>query len=166
MAGIGMLILAAYVVIKPTQAFLDYIDSSKLRVEQRKLQLVEITDKLNRYQQLKQRLTGIKATFEKSQLSFESVTRELDKMMKDIVGTNDYTLSVGGSPLTVGEQFERQDFSLNVRGLTAKQIVDLLYNLQEGETPLFLGKVDLVKSSGKDSFNATLEIFSVGNIKS
>lgn len=124
-------------------------------------QLNELYDIVGRYRALNGRLERAQQTFAESQMTFEEVTDQLDKIVRESIGSNSYDLKRGRTVSKVGLDYEKQDFTVKVQSLNLNEVVQLLYRLEQGESPLFLGKVDLVKSSREHTFNATLEIFSI-----
>ena len=95
-------------------------------------------------------------------MTFEQVTKELDKIVKDSIGNDNYDLKKKSSaPTEFGLEYEKQDFSLRLRSLSLEQLVKLLYQLEHGKSPLFLSKVDIVKSAKAGEFTTTMEIYSI-----
>ncbi len=123
--------------------------------------LTELYEIVDRYRTLSQRLDRAQTTYAESQMTFEEVTDQLDKIVRDSIGSDKYDLKRGRNLTKVGLEYEKQDFTLKVPALELEQVVKLLYSLEQGESPLFLGKVDLLKSSSNHTFSATLEIFSI-----
>jgi exonuclease VII small subunit len=123
-------------------------------------QLSELGDIAKRYKTLSQRLEEAKKTFADSQMTFEQVTSQLDKIVRDSIGSDKYDLNKGKAT-KVGLDYDRQEFTVKIKSLSLQQIVALLHKLEQGDTPLFLGKVDLAKSPSDSSLSATLEIFSI-----
>lgn len=120
---------------------------------------------LNRYQNLKSRMEAIETSFKESQMTFEQVTEELDKVVKESIGSSEYDLKKIRTPSSIGLSYEKQEFTLNIKSLTLEQLVRLLHRLENGDRPLFLGKVDINKPTGNSAFGATLEVFSVRKAK-
>ena len=119
---------------------------------------------LNRHKFLNSRLSKVQNTLQNSELSFEQVTEELDKIIKESIGSNIYDLKKSRSTSEMGFEFEKQELKLNVKSLTLDQVVKLLSRIENGKAPLFLGKVDIKKSRKKD-FDANFEIFSIKKSK-
>ena len=120
---------------------------------------------LSRYQNLKARMEAIETSFKESQMTFEQVTEELDKVVKESIGSSEYDLKKIRTPSSIGLSYEKQEFTLNIKSLTLEQLVRLLHRLENGDRPLFLGKVDINKPTGNSAFGATLEVFSVRKAK-
>lgn len=116
---------------------------------------------VGRYQTLKVRMESIETSFKESQMTFEQVTDELDKVVKESIGGGEYDLKKIRTPSSIGLSYEKQEFTLNIKSLTLDQLVRLLHRLENGDRPLFLGKVDINKPAGNSAFSATLEVFSV-----
>ncbi len=134
---------------------------TQVRIARRQNDLEQVNQLLRRYQQLDSKLKKIKTKFESSQMTFEQVTGELDRVIKENLGDNNYELKKTHSPTEFGLEFEKQDFTLNIKKLTLDQLVKLLYALEQGKSPLFLGKVDITRSPNATEFSSTLEIFSI-----
>lgn len=156
--GICLLATAVYLVIDEVQ---EYVAETERMLIVRSRDLEELPRLLRRYRTLRGRLEKVQATFAASQLTFEEVTSQLDEIVRESIGSDNYDLKKGGSPTQIGFEYEKQEFTVNVKSLTLEQVTKLLYQLEQGESPLFLGNVDIIMSSRDDTFNATLEIFSI-----
>lgn len=137
-----------------------HITETNAMVTVRSRHLEELSRVIRRYNTLNTRLERLQTTFAEAQLTFEEVTRQLDSVVRESIGSDNYDLKVGRSPSQIGFEYEKQEFTLRVKSLTLEQVIRLLHRLEQGESPLFLGKVDLLKQNDSE-FNATLEIFSV-----
>lgn len=122
--------------------------------------LEQLAPVLQRYTTLKQRLEKMQSTYAASELTFEALTSHIDKVVRDSIGSDNYDLKKGRSSAQIGFDYEKQEFSLNVKSLSLDQLTKLLYQLEQGDKPLFLGKVDITKARD-NTFGATLEIFSI-----
>lgn len=138
-----------------------YLEDSKRLLNIRTQTLKEISKVLERYKNLQGRLNSLKATFAESELSFEEVTAQIDKIVKTSIGNDNYELKKGRSPTKVGLEYEKQDFTLNIPAISQDQAVKLLFQLEQGESPLFLGKVDFSKTSREGNLSIAIEIFSI-----
>ena len=156
-AGVAALAVGLYL---SASAISESISETKRKTIVRTRELEEIHRIVNRHRTLTARLDKIKQTFADSQMTFEQVTDQLDKIVKESIGSQEYDLKRGRTA-KVGLDYEKQDLTLKVKSLTLEQTVKLLHSLEQGKSPLFLGKVDLLKSSRDQSFGATLEIFSI-----
>ncbi len=143
------------------QAVQESIAETRRRTIVRTRNLNDLGRLANRYNDLKERLDRLQTTFSAAQLSFEEVTKKIDVIVQQSIGTNTYELKRGRTPEQIGFEYEKQQFTLKVDSLELPQLVQLLYKLEQGDNPLFLGKVDISKSTRDESFAATLEIFSV-----
>lgn len=161
-SGIALCAVFSYLLFLGAEVLNEHITETKRLIIIRTRALEDLSRVLRRYQVLQDRLTKVQTTFAESEMTFEQVTRQLDKIVQDSIGSNNYDLKKGRSPSQIGFDYEKQEFTLNVNSLSLDQFSRLLYSLENGESPLFLGKVDIVKKSSDDkTFNATLEIFSV-----
>ena len=123
-------------------------------------QLNNVVSVAARFKQLDHRMDKLKESFAKSEMSFEQVTTQLDKIVRESIGSDNYELKKGRTPTALGFDFEKQQFSLNINSISLEQTVKLLYNLENSKSPLLLGKVDFRKFSG-DKFVVNVEIFSI-----
>lgn len=137
--------------------------ASKKRLQiVRERELQDINFLLERHSFLSGKLDGIQKSFQEAQMTFEEVTKEIDSIVKKSLGDkSDYDLKKPRSPSQLGLNFEKQEFSLKVKAAELEQLVKLLFSLEQGESPLFLGKIDLRRSAKSDLFTLTLELFSV-----
>ena len=138
------------------------IDDTRLRVGQRTAQLQEIASILKRYQSLKQRRDVLQTTYEESQMTFEQVTIELDRIVRDAIGNDNYELKKPPSTTKFGFDYEKQEFTLIIKALSREQRVKLLHQIEQGGRPIFLSKVDIAKSQSGTEYSAVLEIYSIG----
>lgn len=145
----------------PIAAFQSFLDDNERMLKIRTQQIETVQQRLQRYHQLKERFEKIQTTFRESQMTFEQVTSELDKIVKQTIGSDNYDLKKSREPSKMGDEFEKQDFTLRVHALTLPQLVKLLYEFEQGTRPLFLGKVDLQKTPRSSQFSTTMEVFSI-----
>lgn len=127
----------------------------------RKRQHAEIASLLQKYHTLNTRLESLKRSFDESQMSFEQVTEELDRIVQKHVGSASYDLKKNQNPEPLGSDFEKQAFTLRIPSVTLEQLVDLLYEIEHGKAPLFMGKVDIIATRDKKSFRVTLAVSSI-----
>ena len=137
------------------------LEGSRELVAQRKTQMQEIGIVLKRYANLRQRKVALQETYDRSQMTFEQLSSELDKVVRDAIGSDNYELKKPHPPVAFGFEYEKQEFSLIVKTLTLDQLVKLLYQIEHGERPIFLSKVDINKALSGTDFSAVLEIYSI-----
>lgn len=142
------------------------IEDTKALVVQRKGQLQEIGAILNRYNGLKQRREALLTTYEQSQMTFEQVTNELDRIVRDAIGNDNYDIKKPPQPTPFGFGYEKQEFTLIIKSLSLEQLVKLLYQIEQGGRPIFLSKVDIAKSAAGTEFSSVVEIYSIGKSRS
>jgi septal ring factor EnvC (AmiA/AmiB activator) len=159
------LALLAYGLYSAVEMIGEDIEDTKRLVTVRKQNLDELSQVASRYKTLKTRLTRLQESFSKSEMTFEEVTSQIDAIVRKSIGSDDYDLKKGRTPTQIGFEYEKQQFTLKVNSLTLEDVVRLLYNLEQGESPLILGKVDLRKLPRKQEFTTSLEIFSVRKSK-
>ncbi|MBL7663185.1 hypothetical protein JNK13_10600 [bacterium] len=138
-----------------------YLEQSSRLIVTRKADAEKLPQLIARYLELSKRLEHAKKTFEASQLTFEQVTTELDRIVKESIGSDNYDLQRGRTTEDLGIDYEKQEFILNVKSITLEQLVKLLHKITYGDRPLFLGKIDLLKGFEGKAISATIEIGSV-----
>ena len=152
----------AYAIYYPLSAVDTHITEQERAITVRSRELGELTHVLKRYDTLTKRLQKLKAIFAEAEMSFEQVTEKLDKIIKEGIGSDNYELKKkGGAPAEFGFEYEKQDFSVRVREVNIDQLVKLLYQLEQGESPLFLSKVDIQLTPVAGKFSSTMELFSI-----
>lgn len=154
--------LSAYTLTVPLGSLNEHIDETKRQTVVRSRALEEVSHYSRRLSSLNSRLDKLKKSLEESKMTFEQVTSNLDSVVSSSIGSRNYNLNKSGKPETLGLEFEKQDFILKVNSLSLEQLVKLLFELEQGKSPLFLGNVDASKGRG-DTFKATLEIASIGS---
>lgn len=157
-AVVGCLLFACYLAIEAVSA---QIASTTRLSATRQEHLEQLYALAQRYKTLDTRLEKAQTTFAESQLTFEEVTSQLDSIVRQSIGSSKYDLDRGRALTPIGLDYQKQEFTLKVTSLSLEQVIDLLYRLEHGESPLLLGKVDLFQSGRDKTFSATLEIFSV-----
>jgi len=127
----------------------------------RKSQLQGIVESGSRYKDLNNRLSLLQSSFAESEMTFEQVTLELDNIVKDSIGSNDYELKKGRAPKELGFDYEKQQFSLKVTAVELDESIKLLHNLENSKSPFLIGKVDFKRYGRKDKFSVNIEIYSI-----
>jgi hypothetical protein len=161
--GITIAALGAYAVWLPIELGVQFFHDRDQLVVTRTRDYNQIGTYLERYTQLDRRFSKLQSTFKESEMTFEEVTSELDKIIKNAVGNIEYDLEKARNPSDMGLDFSKQEFTVKIKSLNLPQLVALLYNLEQGETPLFLGGVDISKSKRGEELTASLEIFSISS---
>lgn len=154
--------LGLYAITIPVGTLQEHIDETRRQAVVRARALEEVSHYSRRLSSLDSKLEKLKQSLEQSKMTFEQVTANLDSIVSESIGSRNYNLNKSGKPEALGEEFEKQDFVLKVNSLTLEQLVKLLFELEKGKSPLFLGNVDVSQGRG-DSFRATLEIASIGS---
>ncbi len=134
---------------------------SKQLLATRKNQLQDVGFILKRYVSLHRYREELQTTYAKSQMTFEEVSNELDRIVRDAIGNDNYEVKKPHPPEPFGFEYEKQEFSLTVRSLSLDQLTKLLYQIEQGEKPIFLSKVDIKKSPSGTDYGASLEIYSI-----
>lgn len=163
--SVGVL-LFAYLITIPFTAVADYAKKSEIMLKRRTQDLEQVTELARKYQLLNSRFERLRTTFDESQISFRDVTANLDKIVRKSIGSDNYDLKRTRGTESPGSDFEQLGFSLTVKSLNLNQLVLLLYSLEQGESPIFLKKVSLAKSTRSNEFRAVLDIFSIGKSQS
>ena len=148
------------------EVFSEQMVDSEVQIAKRTRDLESLNRSLRRYQQLSLRLKRVEDTFAESEMSVDQVYSELDRIVRESVGADAYDLKKSPTTTALGLNAEEQDFTLRIKSLTLEQAVRLLYQLERGKTALFLGKVDIVKTTQPGTFSATLEVTTVRRRKS
>lgn len=154
-----------FAVIEGVTKFQDYREETTRQAVLRRQDLENTLVALKRYSQLNSRLKNLQASFDESRLTLGQVYDEVDRIVKESIGSDKYNLVKLQSAQPLGEHYEKQDYKLTIQSLTLEQLQRLLYELEQGKTPLFLRKVDLTKLYKKSEFQATLEIASLAKRK-
>lgn len=139
----------------------EHLTDNRQLITVRKNQLQDLAVVLKRYAALRQRKESLQQTYAQSQMSFEQLSTELDRVVRDAIGSDNYELKKPHPPAPFGFEYEKQEFSLIVKSLTLDQLVKLLYQVEHGGKPIFLSKVDINKSLSGTDFSAVLEIYSI-----
>lgn len=155
------LVALGYGVIYPVQYLQDDLARTQVAIERRSREYLDIGASLKSYQRLSGKLKQVEDAYERSQMTFEQVTSELDRIVKESIGNDNYELKKNPSNNPVGNDLEQQDFTLRVRSLNLEQLVGLLHKIEQGKSALFLGKIDIQKGAQATDLSATLEVSSV-----
>jgi len=157
--------LLAFAFYSIAEAVQEKLQDTKRLTVVRQQNLENISHVASRYKTLRGRLDRLEESFAKSEMTFEEVTKEIDAIVRKSIGSDNYDLKKGRTPSQIGFEYEKQQFTLNITSIKLEEVVKLLYNLEKGESPLILGKVDLRKLQRDQQFSASLEIFSVRKSK-
>lgn len=139
----------------------EMVDADKVLLQRRVQDLEKVSVSLKRYESLRKRREELERAFASSQMTFEQVVSQLDRVVRDSIGSDNYDLKRARTLTPFGLDFEKQDFTLILKTLTLDQLVKLLHQLEQGERPLFLSKIDLAKTVTQGEYTATLELFSI-----
>ena len=144
-----------------TLSFQEYVDTNSLLVSKRTAEYESIAKTLKRYQSLKRRRETLQATFAASQMTYEQVVNQLSKLVRDTIGNDNFELKKSRSPAPFGLDFQKQEFTLSIKAISMEQLVKILYQIEQGERPLFLSKVDITRLLQAGDYSANLEIYSI-----
>ena len=137
------------------------LENTKSMAVKRQEDLNSISRLSQRYAQLNDKQKKVKASYQQAAMTFQQVTVELDSLIKDTLGTADFSLENTQEVLEAEKDFNRQEFKIVLRSVTLEQLVGILYRIENGPAPLFLGKVDLATSPAGNSLSATLSVYTI-----
>lgn len=160
--GVTSISVFLYIAWLPFASVISLFEDRELHLTQRTRVYNQMGENLNRYFQLNEKLQRLQSTFKNSQMTFEDVTRELDQIIRKAVGSADYELDKNRTPSALGGNYVKQIFTVKIKEINLTQLVSLLYSLEHGQSPLFLGKIDITRTNQDKSFLATMEIYSIG----
>ena len=140
--------------------YASYIDDQQIAIEERTQELKKIIDISNRYQGLQKHYAELKNSFAEAQVTAQQVYTNLDNIVKKSVGAEKYDIKSKGEATEIGIDYQKQEYQLKIPSLSLDQLVKLLYEIEQGKSPLFLKKIDIT-SKPNNTFEATLEIYSV-----
>jgi len=124
-------------------------------------QLVGLKDSIERYQKLSARAEQIERNYATSQFTTEEVFSEVEKIIRESLGSDAYELRPVPNAVTISPTVEQQLFNLKIRSVTLPQLVAVLYRMEQGKAPLFLGKLEVSKSTQPGNFQANIELSSL-----
>lgn len=161
LVGAVLLMTVVFCVHQTVLAVTGMIEEDKRVLARRTEELSKAAQLLKRYESLRARRERLQTTFASSQMTFEQVVSQLDRVVRDSIGNDNYDLKRSRTPTPFGLDYEKQDFTLVLKDLSLEQLVKLLYQLEAGERPLFLSRIDLARTLTEGSYTATLELFSI-----
>jgi hypothetical protein len=158
----GVVIFGAVVILWNGVQFLSesIVDNGRY-ISQRRSDYMNLLSDLRRYRQLDDRVKSLEATFEKSEMTLEQVTTEIDRIVRESIGSDNYELQKSSSTEEVGATLQQQGFTLSLRSITLDQLVQLLFKLESGKSPLLLGKVELERRGATPEMRALIEVSSI-----
>lgn len=127
----------------------------------RKQDLLEMSQIKKRYNFLNSKLAKLEADFENLPDSYEPVTQELDSIIKNSTENTEYNLRKSLSPAAFGENFEQQNYTLEIKSLNLEQTSKLLFQMDRSKNAIFTGNVDISSSPTKGKFNIALDVIAV-----
>lgn len=160
LTGIALIVGAAYLAY---QSYTDFIEGNKAKLQLRVAELKELPVVISKYKALNSRFTKLEQNLSQSQMSLEAVTKEVDKIVKEALGSSDYifnNLPRNEDDKLMG-RFQRQQYKITIDKVSIEQLVKLLHSLEQGKSPLFIEEIDLPRIRSKDEFKAVLYINSI-----
>ncbi len=160
--GVLTAVLCAFLFALPVVKIRELLEDNARLAASRTASYKELGMLVDRYRILDNRLGRIRSSFEESQMTLEQVYSELDRIIKDSIGSTNYDPpKKTQTSESLGLEFEKQEYSLNIRQATLQQLVKLLYELEQGKQPFYIGKVDILPGASEGTFTANIEIGSV-----
>lgn len=153
--------IGLYLLLMVFGVFQDFLDNQERIASARKNQLVELNKIAQRYHTLNTKRENLQKKFLESQMTFDQVSIEVDKIINESLGDEKYELTKPNAPTPFGFEFEKQDFKLSIKNINMEQLIKLLYKIEYGGKPLYLSKLDINKNSSA-SLSAIIEIYSIG----
>ena len=159
-SALALLITLAYFAISYS------LESTRIKAAKKTVRqgdLAEIHYLLKQHSQLEKKLSAVEEAFSNAEMSFEQITSEVDKFVKQSLGSDvKYDFKRKGQNATsLGDEFEKMTYILSLNSITLDQTVKFLYNFEQGKSSLTMGKVNMRRNSSQDSFQTTFDIFSV-----
>jgi hypothetical protein len=136
-------------------------DSLETKIVRGKIQAEELVAKLNRYNEVNETYKRLQEQFEQSQTTFEDVAVTLDSIReKSNIKKENFDFATE-SIVDIGLEYKKQEYTLTVKNLSLKELVDLLYTIEQKAKSLFMGDVDIVKARAEDSFRVTINLSNI-----
>lgn len=136
-------------------------------VAQSKNTLSQVLALSERLRGLENRLTELSTLYLNSSLSYEELTAALDRIIKDKIGSNSYTLNRSSSydknddESSIGNSFRLQKFTIKITEISLEQAISLLNALETGPPRMFIQRADLSKARNNESLSLSLEVASI-----
>lgn len=147
------------------------LGGSQSRILERSKELAKLQFSVAKYLKLSSRLSSLEKTYANSELSIEQVYSEVETIVKGALAggpsaekgsaSEGYELRSVGAIVSISDSVQQQGYTLKIKSLSLAQLVDLLYRLEQGKAPLFLGKLEITKGSQMGIFSANLELSSL-----
>jgi len=166
--GVGFVIIILWIT---TSWILESKSKLHQSVAQSKSTLSQVLTLAERLQGLENRLTELSTLYMNSSLSYEELTAALDRIIKDKIGSNAYTLNRSSSydkndeESSIGNSFRLQKFTIKINEISLEQAVSLLNALESGPPRMFIQRADLSKARNNESLSLSLEVASIETSK-
>lgn len=136
-------------------------DSLQTKIVRGKVQAEELVAKLNRYNEVNETYKRLQEQFEQSQTTFEDVAVTLDNIReKSNIKKENFDFATE-SIVDIGLEYKKQEYTLTVKNLSLKELVNLLYTIEQKAKSLFMGDVDIVKAKAEDSYRVTINLSNI-----
>ena len=160
-----------WLAIEALQGSISNFGGQQSKIVDRTRDLAKLQFSVAKYNKLSSRLANLEKTYANSELSVEQVYAEVESIVKGALAnknpsdkgptTEGYELRSVGAIVSISETVQQQGYSLKLKALSLNQLVDLLYRLEQGKAPLFLGRLEIAKGSQPGIFSANLELSSL-----
>jgi len=161
-AGISSVVVLLWMIFETTveikNSYENKIRSDQFAVEE----VVKLSERLHG---LESRLTELTTLYLNSTLSYEELTRHLDKVIKEKIGSDAYTLNRSKETEDIGTSFQMQRFTIKIAQVNLAQITELLLAFETGPPRMFLQKADISRGRNADFLSLSLELASIQNKK-
>ena len=152
---------AYFIIYLPAISLQEHLAENERTLLVRQHALEELQGLLGRYIELTGRLEKVQSTFDESQMTYEQVTAEIDRIAKAALEGDECELGKRSSS-TLPKGYQKQDFVLKCKNLTTKHLVKLLFDLENDKNPLFVGKVQVSRRGRGGKLQGTIEISTIG----
>jgi len=161
-----------WLMLEGIQGSASSIGGQQAKIDERAREVASLQYAVAKYSKLSARLQSLEKTYANSELSVEQVYSEVENIVKAALADSakggsagqiaqGYELRSVGTIVAISDTVQQQGYSLKLKSLSLTQLVDLLYRLEQGKAPLFLGRLELTKGSQPGIFSANLELSSL-----
>lgn len=160
--GLAGLVLVVYMISLPFSWFSENYDETQRLIGIRKEHLRQTTELLARYSALNEQLVSARANYDRSQMSYGDVIARVQQVVQQATNTQDVLeLNRMGESESVGLNYRKERFALRIPSIELNQLVEVLYQLEHGDNPLFLERLELNSTTKKGFFRIALSFSSI-----
>jgi hypothetical protein len=161
LVGGAVLVVFGWLLLEGGQSVVGSFGSSDAALDARVSEINSLERTVSDYIKLASRLASLERSYASSEMSVEQVYAEVENVVREALGNDGYELRPSGANVSISDTAEQQVYALKLRALSLKQLVDLLYKLEQGKAPLFLGRLEVNKGTQQGIFSANLELSSI-----